>query len=535
MLFYCCVGFVFALAAIHRFRHPLSPLIDPDILGYLNPAISLLTGNGFTHTEGRYFLYPGFVYVILRFFDDFRAITIVQHGLGMGAGAILLLCFHRARVLIGAGFVPAAIYRWLGLIAAAIYMLSNSPILFESRIRPEAIFPFFAILNILLTIEFVRRRFSETENRGALWFGAALIFNTAITFTIKPSFGVTTFVATLPVLLSLFRSGESLRRKCATIATPAILVFLLLLAPEKHWSRHDPTSRRFAPETLFVIHANLIADQMAKDIADNTPGPYELEWLRETHAAFRQEIEASKAIKTWSTFDFNPDYLMYRHSICEQLQKQFAAHPEKLCEFYNYYYLRTLTHNPRGMGKKILNQLALFYSPPCQAYAFEAVRVADYYQKISEPGYALCLEKLNLLDSGMNFVAQMTSLRKTRDQVLEPTVMRRTRLILGNTYLPILLLCLGAGILILSSSDLRSRFYQSGLLTLLFFGYNFGNCITAAVVHTLAVRRYSVVQLIFTLFAQGMGLLFLLGIGIYLFQQWRRSSPRWNPDSAEEI
>jgi hypothetical protein len=54
------------------------------------PALRKLTGAEFGHTQGRNFLYPGFLYLILRFFDDFRAIAIVQHLLGVAAGAVLL-------------------------------------------------------------------------------------------------------------------------------------------------------------------------------------------------------------------------------------------------------------------------------------------------------------------------------------------------------------------------------------------------------------------------------------------------------------
>ena len=41
----------------------------------------------FGHTNGRNFLYPGFLYLILSVFADFRAITFVQHLLGLTAGA----------------------------------------------------------------------------------------------------------------------------------------------------------------------------------------------------------------------------------------------------------------------------------------------------------------------------------------------------------------------------------------------------------------------------------------------------------------
>ena len=45
-------------------------------------------------------IYPGFVYLLLGLFRDFRAIIIAQHLLGLVAGGMLLLTWHRLRVFV---------------------------------------------------------------------------------------------------------------------------------------------------------------------------------------------------------------------------------------------------------------------------------------------------------------------------------------------------------------------------------------------------------------------------------------------------
>ena len=62
--------------------------------GYLSPALRKLIGAEFGHTEGRNFLYPGFLFLLLRVFGDFRAITVAQHILGLLAGVMLLLTWR---------------------------------------------------------------------------------------------------------------------------------------------------------------------------------------------------------------------------------------------------------------------------------------------------------------------------------------------------------------------------------------------------------------------------------------------------------
>src|SRR5437763_8189769 len=85
--YWIVLGLVFAGAAWQRFSRPLDPIADPDTWGYLSPALRKLTGAEFGHTNGRNYLYPGFLYLILSLFADFRAITFVQHLLGLMAGA----------------------------------------------------------------------------------------------------------------------------------------------------------------------------------------------------------------------------------------------------------------------------------------------------------------------------------------------------------------------------------------------------------------------------------------------------------------
>ena len=62
-------------AAQLRAIWPRWPVSDPDTWGYLHPALSKLRGGAFEHTYGRNFVYPGFLYLLLRATADFRAIT----------------------------------------------------------------------------------------------------------------------------------------------------------------------------------------------------------------------------------------------------------------------------------------------------------------------------------------------------------------------------------------------------------------------------------------------------------------------------
>src|SRR5437879_8729938 len=61
--YWATVAFIFAWAVWQRFKLPLDPIADPDTWGYLSPALRKLTGAEFGHSQGRNFLYPGFLYL----------------------------------------------------------------------------------------------------------------------------------------------------------------------------------------------------------------------------------------------------------------------------------------------------------------------------------------------------------------------------------------------------------------------------------------------------------------------------------------
>jgi hypothetical protein len=81
-------------AASKRFSLPQDPLADGDF-GYLWPALMKLGGGAFAHIQGLNFLYPGLVYLILRICADFRAISVMQHFLGLTAGGLFLASWSR--------------------------------------------------------------------------------------------------------------------------------------------------------------------------------------------------------------------------------------------------------------------------------------------------------------------------------------------------------------------------------------------------------------------------------------------------------
>src|SRR5437764_941816 len=94
-LYWIALGVIFTLAGWRRFSLPLTPILDLDSANFLWPALRKLNGAGFVHNAGLNFIYPGFLFLSLRPFASFSAISVAQHLLGLAGGVFFLLGWNR--------------------------------------------------------------------------------------------------------------------------------------------------------------------------------------------------------------------------------------------------------------------------------------------------------------------------------------------------------------------------------------------------------------------------------------------------------
>src|SRR5436309_9877046 len=135
--YYFLAAFLFLAASWQRFSLPQDPLAVFD--AYLLPALVKLSGGTFEGVqgltkEGLNFVYSGMIYLILRIWEDFRAISVIQHSLGLIAGGLFLAAWSRLAHFFPRPCLSRVVHEAIGLLGAAIYLLSYAP---ESPIRSE--------------------------------------------------------------------------------------------------------------------------------------------------------------------------------------------------------------------------------------------------------------------------------------------------------------------------------------------------------------------------------------------------------------
>ena len=295
----------------------------------------------------------------------------------------------------------------------------------------------------------------------------------------------------------------------------AVVSAALLLLPERFLSRNDEASQTFLPATLFVVHANLIRDQMAEDLEHKAAVPYSQEWLARIQAALGAEIAKSHAAspRHYPSLGFDPDYLMFNQSsIVAQLRREFGNDVPGLCSFYRFCYARIWRQRPIRVLQKIVQQMEVFYTPVCPAYdRRRSWRLADEY------GYSLMLlglepyrETLTAYPPAVDFVSRTESLSRNAPVVLQPRPIQWLLLLLGGIYLPLILIALGLIGAVLWQGDRRKQLGWCAVLVLFGLFYNAISCLEVAIINSLEIRRYMTVQLFPVIFAQFLALWFVL-------------------------
>ena len=530
LFYWILLVLVFAWAVWQRFRLPLDPIADPDTWGYLSPALRKLTGAKFGHTNGRNFVYPGFVFLLLRLFADFRAITIVQHFLGLLAGAFFLLTWKRACVFVPNPRIGRVAHDLLGLAGAAIVLLQWQTIVFEIEIRPEGICAFALSIAFYLLIQFLACFFLEHRRTATVAYAIALAFTAIFLTSIKPSFGLASLFVLSPLIALFWRSGWWWQKVWFSLGVAFSAAVLLL--PEHFLSRNDEMSRTFLPTTLFVVHAELIRDQMANDLAKNVSLPYPSDRLERLYLALRTEIEKSRTARQYSyhSLGFDPDFLMHNpNSIAGQARLEFRGDVRALCTFYRFYYWRIWQKRPLQVLAKVARQMQIFYLPYCRAYDPRVTRKlgAQYQYSVASLSDPICRKVWMGYSPAVDFMNRTEGLAQRELRFQQPLllpIIPIAVLLMSISYSTWLAIALVLAMIVALTSGRWRRLRFIAALVVFSFSFNAACCLEVATIISLEIRRYMTVQMYSTLLAQLLGLWFILEFVVQMCEHRRQGA-----------
>ena len=450
------------------------------------------------------------MYGLLRFGGTFRAIPVAQHLLGLATGALLWVSWRQWRAWFTETRLPAWADALLGLGLVTFFVQSGSVLHFEAQIRPEAIFPFFAALGMCLLLGFGWEWFVDRHPMRAALLAGACVFDTALLYQLKPSFGLAVLCALAPIAWAVLHPWSSDRtgrwRLVGSVTTAAVLAALLFVLPERHFAKDDTFSTIFLPETLLTVHADVIRDQLVRDVQDHTATPFPPAFLAEAAARMDQNTRfaSQRPQKPYESLGYNPDTLMYRaDGFCHWLNTTLPA--PQAAAFCYYYYKRAALRSPGRIVAKISRQLAVFYNLHCPAFWDpRGFAVERLYRKTNEAlDYPNYQQQIRANPAGAAYLDASRQLQHSKVKLLQPRWTVPANIAAAVCYLPLLGLFL-VGMILISrwSVERRGGLWAGGWLVVMIGGLNFGNCLTIAIVHSQDVARYSYNLLVYAVWCE---------------------------------
>jgi hypothetical protein len=501
-IYFVIVALLFIAAAQKRFSWPQVPWVNYDP-GYLHPALMKLNGGTFAHVQGLNFLYPGMIYLILQTFADFRAISVIQHFLGLIAGVLFLATWSRLADFFPKPRLSRILHQGIGLWGAAIFLLSNTPILMEMRIRSDALCMFFQALVLWLVIQFLYYRVILPDARAAVIYGAGAAICAFVLASLKPSFTLMACLAVASVIWLVLNAKWKLTAKVAFFSlTMPIVVTVTLM--EHQLRRNDQAVKTFLPETLFAIHANIIQTQMVSDLKNGKINVYPREWLQVVSEDLMKGIEESRHQHAFSVLGFQPNYLMNGpDSLLSKWRLQLGE--EAFLRFLRYWYWHTMVRRPFAFTEKIVRQLGVFYSTNCPAFQiYKTLPLSSQVYAVSFSAASDSHTSALLLRgrAGVDFLERTNQLRFAGLVIHQDKLVRTWNALCARIFLPIFLLSAPLAAWFLFKRRDAEHSPWPPFLVLFLYSASFGNVLGISVVHTMEVDRYSMVLLITALLAQ---------------------------------
>ncbi|MEI6073624.1 MAG: hypothetical protein WCS31_17710 [Verrucomicrobiae bacterium] len=494
-----------------RFSFPLPPLTNRDTGGYISPALAMLVGGGYEPTH-RNFPYPGFIWILLRTFGTFDAITIAQHVLGIVGTGVFWLTWLRLRVFLPSDWKITALHAVLGVVLVWGLVLSSHPVFLEHSMRPEAIYPFLISLHLFGAVSFLERSLVRKSLPLAIWWG---VFFTVVSFglyVLKPIWGLAVVSGGLPFLIVLACGRGKWRAvpfAAGALGTAAGIALFVL--PESILSSLRTQPVALLSEQLFFVHADLVERELRRDLAAPGEPPFPREITLFAADAFRDGFRA-KILKPYRTLGFDPDLFMSGEPN-RQAIKFFESQPGGTDRFYRHYYVRSWIGQPFGMLWKILRELGVYYR--CDGNITRAGAVLEFRKWHDESAdihaEANYLRQYREWGPLRNYMAAVRDVTAT-DEPFRRDLMLAYLTVVNSIYVIVLPVFLLAGFLWGRKRDTPAGGIPLLWLGFWLFSYNFTITFTVALVHSMSIRRYSDTQFCLTQFSFCAGLLLLAAI-----------------------
>jgi hypothetical protein len=339
------------------------PISDPDSWGYMNPALSWLSGLGLQQTSGRDWLYPAFLAFFLKTTGSFSGIVFWQKFLAMGSGVLMAVTWRGWVSMLPLQRRSRFFASLAGALPILVQLINPQIIFFEMSIRPEGLLPFFVYAQLACLMGYFKFRWRTPKALPSMVLGAAAILLSYACFLLKPSWLFAFVITSAPVFAGLFGRALFLKTRLLTPVTGVVFSFLLLWLPGAVYLIKDTASVSFLPDALFAVHARLIDSMFHARLAKLSDSDPEKSRLQALVTVLESELKVAEVDKPYEKLGFNPDYLMASSPLTTAICNYAGDDNKKFRSFCISCYVDAAFYDPVAFGKKIAIQFEHFLFP----------------------------------------------------------------------------------------------------------------------------------------------------------------------------
>jgi hypothetical protein len=486
---------VLGVAIWLRTLAPGIPISDPDTWGYLYPALSELAGLGFQQTHGRGIIYPLFLLGILKLTGSFFSIVFFQHLIGILSGLLWWAVWREWQKWLPVKLSGIFWVQCFGLIFLASYLWNANTIFYEEAIRPESIFPFFALVQIYFCMVYVRVCYTGGSKWLLLVAGSCAMLFAPICVSAKPSWGFAAGVPFALVVAGIFwrKASRTLVTRISPLAIGLALVFLWakFLPPALGWIP-DERSKGFLPATLFTVHAPTISKALHARVEKGESTPQEIAFLEKWDRRIKESSNQEKT--SYKILNHDPDYLFYHSDAIADLPGADSA--EKRREYMYKGYFDALLGFPIDMALKIGKQLHIAHFDLTKTLYRRDYRIERRFtgSMTSMDFYKLPPIDPALVESYRSVRQQTEEFLKFNDEklVFGPSVNKLLTLGIGPAFLGFWMLAWPVlTVFLIYKRKIEDNSLAKAILVFgVFWATAIGTTFTVAVVHSFDIDRY---------------------------------------------
>ncbi|CAB3765816.1 hypothetical protein [Paraburkholderia solisilvae] len=322
-----------------------------DSIGYLYPAAHYMDGQPYVHTNGRGFVFPMFLTILMEIHRSQRTILIAQHALYcitlVCCWIVMVVIFKSIQFKTRVSWVISAILFSTGF---ALFCFNGSALALAYTVMPEPLYSALLTLVILL----IAMHFSTKKSTAKKWTLLSLAFLGAVIPLVKPHFILSAVATPLTVAIN---SKKTSRKAAFAIAMAGLfLVTPLYLFEKTLQKKYDfAVSTTFGPETLFCNNADIVYRYLnQKQPQTNIPLQLELKKILDAGPGW------------WVLNGFNGDKCMYGPA-AEILSTTFHKTPVAASEFFIQTYIQSALYSPTIVANRIGTQFSYLTSFPLSA------------------------------------------------------------------------------------------------------------------------------------------------------------------------